>query len=148
VRERAAKVTPPWPPDCGWGAPDSAEYAGIHFKRSIASSLAVVDEKASARDPRLGLDVFWHLLDESDDPREKALRLRKGDIREYLKVLVAHLPGLDWSVCEQYAGFVERARTPGLEFTEREYRTFVGVLLDVVRRIEHGGDAGSATDRP
>jgi hypothetical protein len=41
---------------------------------------------------------------------------------------------------------LSRPRSPGPEFTMREYRIFVGVFLDVVRRIErrHGGKGGAS----
>jgi hypothetical protein len=144
--ERSMKSLPPWPEDCGWGSPESDEYAGIHFKRSVAASLAVISEKAAARDQRLDLSIFWHLLPPAPTPLEETLRLRNTDIGLYMRVLSQYVPGLDEALCAEYAGFVCRARAAGPEFTMREYRIFVGVFLDVVRRIErrHGGKGGAS----
>lgn len=140
------RVVPPWPDNCGWGSPESKEYAGIHFKRSIATSLGIVEQKAMRRDKRLSLSDFWKLLEEDqqtewkggDVGSERILRQRAGDIRAYMTVIGKELPDLPKGVCDQYAEFVERAYTLGVDFTEREYHTFVGVLLDLVRRIDMG----------
>jgi hypothetical protein len=153
-RERKVRAVPPWSDDCGWGAQDSSDYAGIHFKRSVATSVSALEAGAVLRDKRLSLADFWQLIEEGDgsiDPadgvewtggergRERVLRSRTSDVRSYVRLLAREVPGLDWPLAAQYATFVERAHMPGVEFTEREYRTFVGVLLDVIRRIDGGG---------
>lgn len=145
-RERNLQIQPPWPENCGWGGPEHAEYGGIHFKRAIATSLRIVEQKAVQRDARLSLSEFWKLLDEDDQTewrggepgRERILRERAGDTRAYMSILAKELAELPWGLCHQYAEFVERSYTDGSKFTEREYRTFVGVLLDLVRRMENG----------
>lgn len=149
-RERGVKVEPPWPSDCGWGSPQSGDYAGIHFKQSVATSIAVLEERAVRRDKRLSLADFWLVLEERDaaDPahakewtggeegRERVLRTRAFDIRAYMQLLAQEVPGLDARQASEYASFFERSHTPGVEFTEREYSTFVGLLLGVIRCMD------------
>lgn len=143
------KVEPPWPNECGWGSP-SGEYAGIHFKRSVATSITVLEERAVRRDKRFSLADFWRLLEDRDvcDPpdgkewaggnegRERVLRTRAFDIRAYMGLLAREVPGLDAHRASEYASFFERSHTPGVEFTEREYGRFVGVLLGVIRCMD------------
>jgi hypothetical protein len=149
-RERTIKVEPPWPEDCGWGSPQSGDYAGIHFKRSVATSVILIEERAVRRDKRLSLADFWRVLEERDgaDPadgkewsggeegRERVLRTRAVDVRSYVELLAEEVPGLDPRLSAQYAYFFERSHAPGVEFTEREYRAFVGVLLNMIRQID------------
>jgi hypothetical protein len=151
-RERALRVIPPWPENCGWGSPSSAEYAGVHFKRSIASSVAVVESKAMKRDHRLSLSSYyaflerppyrpmrtgWHACDGNDDGEtDGAEGERRRDIGDYMRVVRRQVSGLDESQCASYVSFVERALVPGVEFTEAEYASFVEALLGIVRAIE------------
>lgn len=148
-REKEVRVVPPWQNDCGWGSP-SGEYAGIHFKRAVAKSITMLEERAVRRDKRLSLSNFWRVLEDQDvcgppngkewaggdEGRERVLRARAFDIRSYMGLLALEVPGLDARQASEYASFFERSHTPGVEFTEREYSIFVGVLLGVIRCLE------------
>lgn len=110
----------------------------------------MLEERAVRRDKRFSLADFWRVLEEQDscDPpdgkewaggdegRERVLRTRAFDIRAYMGLLAREVPGLDARRASEYASFFERSHTPGVEFTEREYGIFVGVLLGVIRCMD------------
>jgi hypothetical protein len=155
-RERSLRVVPPWPANnCGWGSPDSEHYAGIHFKHSVAASVAVVEEKAMRRDPQLSFATYYGLLDshrvrraptswKTEGPNEAVVEPeRRRNVRDFMTVLSSRIPGIGQTVCERYVDYVERALVPGAEFSEEEYTVFVGLLLSIIRAL----DADESSDQ-
>ena len=59
------------------------------------------------------------------------------DVEQYLEEIRAAMNGeLDPELCRQYLAFYRNARTPGRECSEQEFRGFLGVFQEVLRRLE------------
>lgn len=130
-RERQRKVLPPWKDDCGWGAPGT-EYDGVHFKTLIASSVHILEAHALKRDP--SLKACLRIATERDSFSKSQLAC---DVEEYLERIRVALNGeLDRDLCSQYLAFHRNARTPGRQCTEQEYRAFLTVFQEILRRVE------------
>lgn len=125
-------MEPMWRDDCGWGKP-SSEYAGIHFKAFIAMSLNILESYAKKRHPSLTacppLASISH-----DNFSTSQLACNVDDFM--LRLRIAMNGELDDDLCSQYLAFYKNARTPGTECTEQEYRSFLGVFQEILRRIE------------
>lgn len=130
--ERQTRVVPAWKAECGWGAPHT-EYDGVHFKTFIASSLHIIEHYALRRDRSLSATGATPRADA--DVRSSQLAC---DVNEYLQRLHAHTDGeLDSDLCAQYLAFYTQARTLGRECSHQEFRSFLGVLQEILRRLQH-----------
>ena len=126
-RERSMKIIPAWRSNCGWGEPGS-EHSGVHFKSFIASSLGTLEQYALQRDGALhACGGYGPVGDRGSE---------SCDVDEYMGRIRRAVPELSADLCRQYVAFYRSARTPGREFTDREYYAFVKLFLDVLRRIE------------
>lgn len=131
-KERATKVEPSWRDECGWGRP-SSEYAGVHFKTFIGMSLHILEFHAHKRDPSL----FARPPRGSSQADDFGTSELACDVIDYLRRLRNVMDGeLDEDLCTQYLAFYRNARTPGYQCTEQEYRSFIGVFQEILRRIE------------
>ncbi|PXF46684.1 hypothetical protein BWQ96_03510 [Gracilariopsis chorda] len=129
--ERQTRVVPAWKTECGWGAPGS-DYDGVHFKTFIGSSLHIIEHYALRRHRSLSASGRAHGGD--GDIRKSQLAC---DVKEYLERLHAHTDGeLDSDLCAQYLAFYTQARTPGRECSQQEFRSFLGVLQEILRRVQ------------
>lgn len=120
VYERKTKVIPKWKEECGWGLPHS-EYENVHFKSVIAKSIHIVEMMAKKRDSRLKF-----VQDEAND-----VELYLDKVRRYLGEEV-----LEKEVCREFVAFYRNARIVGRECSETEFRSFLGVLRSVLRKLE------------
>lgn len=121
MRERGTTVRPEWREECGWGAPGS-EYGGVHFKTAVAGSLGVLERAALRRDEGLAGRAGGRL---ACDVEEYLGRIRGVVGRE-----------LDQDICRQYVAFYRNSRTAGRECSEREFRSFLGVFQEMLKRVE------------
>lgn len=129
--ERRTKITPMWRDDCGWGRPNS-EYAGVHFKTFIATSVHILEAHALRRNASLTACAVS--ATSSDNFAHSQLAC---DVADYLRRLRDATDGeLDDDLCSQYLAFYRNARTPGRECTEQEYRSFLGVFQEILRRLQ------------
>lgn len=124
---------PEWRDDCGWGPPGS-EYEGVHFKTFIAASVRIVEAFALARDPALKACPDRPVVKDDDPCDRSALAC---DVEEYLQRIREALgEELGKDLCRQYLAFYRNARTPGRECSEREYRSFLDVFQEILRRLQ------------
>lgn len=129
--ERRTKVVPAWKDDCGWGEPGS-EYEGVHFKTFIGCSVRILEAHVLKRDASLTACLNKAPL--NDDFSRSALAC---DVDEYLGRIRAALRGeIDADLCRQYLAFYKNARTAGRECSEQEYRSFLGVFQEILRRVQ------------
>lgn len=129
-RERSQRAEPGWAAGCGWGRPGT-EHAGVHFKRSVADSLWLVEVAATRRDPALAV-VRGEGADAAGLPRTSGA----ADVEEYFTRLRRAFPALDADLSRRYVSWYRRARAPARELSLREYEAFVRVLAEVQRRID------------
>lgn len=131
VLERRTKVIPEWKEDCGWGEPGS-EYDGVHFKTFIGSSLRVLESHALKRDS--GLRACRGKVERNEDFSRSVLAC---DVEEYLERMRGSLGAeLDADLCRQYLAFYRNARVVGRECTEEEFRSFLGVFQEILKRVQ------------
>lgn len=131
ARERRTKIVPEWKDDCGWGEPGS-EYEGVHFKTFIGCSLRILETHALKRDPTLNACLGKTTHD--DDFSKSVLAC---DVEEYLGRVQTALGGeLGADLCRQYLAFFRNARTVGRECTEQEFRSFLGVFQEILKRVQ------------
>lgn len=124
-------MIPEWKDDCGWGEPGS-EYEGVHFKTFIGSSLRILETHALKRDA--ALRACRGKTTDNDDFSTSVLAC---DVEEYLGRIQAALGGeLDADLCRQYLAFYRNARIVGRECTEREFRSFLGVFQEILKRVQ------------
>lgn len=96
---------------------DEHNVRGVHFKTSVAQSYLVLEEAASI--PRPGL-------------RHRNFRT----IREFVLYLQGELPGITDEMVNNYIGHYERARFSDECFSAEDYADFMGVILEIVERIQ------------
>lgn len=131
-KERKTKVEPSWRDDCGWGRP-SSEFAGVHFKTFVRMSLHILESYACKRDDSLHARSPCPPSDCNDFTTSQLA----CDVDEYMRRLRTALDGeLDEDLCTQYVTFYKNARTPGRQCTEQEYRSFLDVFQELLRRIQ------------
>lgn len=138
IRERNTSIEPKWRDDCGWGRPNS-EHAGVHFKTFIGTSLRILEAHARRRDPSLQACRRAGQAGGADgtDMDDFSTSQLACDVEEYLGRVRAALGGeLDDDLCKQYVAFYRNARVPGRQCTELEYRSFLGVFQEILRRVE------------
>lgn len=126
--ERNTRETPSWRPDCGWGQPGT-EHEGVHFKRSVARSLWLVEQYAISRDPNLAIGSSGE--DATGLPRASGA----VDAGEYFSRLRRAFPDLSSETSRMYLSYYRAARTTGREMSVREYDEFVRVFTDIKRCI-------------
>lgn len=126
--ERIERETPSWRADCGWGQPGS-EHEGVHFKRSVARSLWLVEEYATSRDASLAIGSSGE--DATGLPRASGA----VDAGEYFSRLRRAFPELSSETSRSYLAYYRAARTLGRELSVREYDEFVRVFTDIQRCI-------------
>lgn len=135
-RERNVEIKPAWRDDCGWGRPGS-EYAGVHFRTFIGSSLRLLHSHATKRAPSLQLEKEKHEPAEDISQLDFSYSLLACDVEDYLARLRIAMNGdVSQDVCNQFLAFYRNARTPGRQCTEQEFRSFLGVFQEMLRRIE------------
>lgn len=133
VKERATNVEPLWREDCGWGRPRSA-FAGVHFRSFIGMSLHVLQTYALQRDSTLRVQRSSGLPSSNMDYSKSWLTC---DVDEYMLRLRRAMDGeLDNDLCAQYLAFFKNARISGHECTEQEFRSFLGVFQEILRRLQ------------
>lgn len=129
IKERKLKITPKWRDDCGWGAPGT-QFDGVHFRTFIASSLHILEKFATQKDPKL-------VACPQRPPEDFSKSYLACDVDDYLLRIRESLKGgLDADLCNQYLAFFRNARTPGKEVPEQEFRAFLGVFQEILRRLE------------
>lgn len=131
-RERKTRVIPKWSNDCGWGAPES-EFQGVHFKTFIATSLHILESHAMKRDRNLSARKKYNTSKIDNFSKSQLV----CDPKEYLERISNTLHGaLPEEYCRQYLAFYRNARVPGRECTEQEFRSFLHVFKELLKRIE------------
>lgn len=135
-RERNIDIKPEWRDDCGWGRPGS-EYAGVHFRTFIGSSLRLLHHHASKRDPNLRLENLKQKPAEDISQLDFRHSLLACNVEDYLTRLRIAMKGdVSQDVCNQFLAFYKTARTPGRQCTEQEFRSFLNVFQEILRQIE------------
>lgn len=131
--ERATKVIPAWKEDCGWGAPDT-EFEGVHFKSVIRASLQVLEKHALERDSSLRACPQFVTR---DDFSKSEIACNVPDFLE--RIRVALKGELDGKLCRGFLEFHGKACEPGSVFTEKQFRSFLAVLREILRIIQCPG---------
>jgi hypothetical protein len=77
------------------------------------------------------------VLDEAVILACPGLRLRNfKTVRDYFKALQKEFPEITQDIIEQYVCMYEEARFGNRKFTEKEYNTFMNVVLEIMKKIQ------------
>jgi len=138
--EREMREEPAWDEKMGWGLPDT-EHAGVHFKKSVARSLWLVESFAvTAMRGRGSTDGAGVSITMGSEHKADATGLPRAsgavDVGEYLGRLRRTFPDLTHDTCRQYLAFYKAARTAERELSVGEYDAFARILTDIRRCIQ------------